>query len=187
MEFEELGLPGAFIVHPRVLADSRGTFVKTVHAPTFAARGLRTDWAEEYHSSSRRGVIRGLHFQLPPADHAKLVFCLAGTVLDVVIDLRRGSPTFGDHRQVGLEAERGTGVYIPTGCAHGFLSLSDASTLYYKVTSVHVPDADGGIAWDSVGFDWPVVNPMLSERDRALPPLSALDTPFRFDPREPSR
>lgn len=187
MEFEELGLPGAWVVRPRVLADARGSFVKTFHLPTFAAHGLRTDWAEEYRSSSRPGVIRGMHFQTPPADHAKLVFCLEGEVLDVVVDLRRGSPTHGEHRSITLDAATGTGLYIPSGCAHGFLSVGDTSTMYYKVTSVHAPDRDAGLAWDSFGFAWPVAEPILSERDRGHPPLAAFASPFAFDPQAPCR
>lgn len=187
MEFEELGLPGAFVVRPRVLTDARGGFIKTFHEPSFVDRGLRTDWREEYQSSSRRGVIRGMHFQAPPADHAKLVFCLSGAVLDVIVDLRRGSPTYGEHRSVRLDAEQGTGVYVPTGCAHGFLSLSDAGTMYYKVTSVHAPDHDGGVDWSSIGFAWPVTDPLLSDRDRTHPPLAGFASPFTYDASAPSR
>lgn len=187
MEFEELGLPGAFILRPRVLADDRGSFVKTFHAQTFEDRGLRSDWREEYQSSSRRGVLRGMHFQTPPAEHAKLVFCLAGSVLDSVIDLRRGSPSFGVHRTVELRGDEATGVYIPTGCAHGFLSTSELSTMYYKVTSIHAPDCDAGIAWDSFGFAWPVSDPIMSDRDRRHPPLEAFQSPFVYDPEAPWR
>lgn len=187
MEFEQIGLPGAFILRPRVMADARGSFVKTFHAPTFKARGLRTDWTEEYQSSSGRAVLRGMHFQTPPADHAKLVFCLDGSVLDVVVDLRRGSPTFGEHRSLELRGDEATGLYIPTGCAHGFLSTSDLSTMYYKVTSVHAPDCDAGIAWDSFGFAWPASNPILSDRDRHHPPLDEFVSPFAYDPQAPSR
>jgi len=178
MNFVDLGIPGAFIVEPRVLTDPRGTFVKTFAEATFAARGLPTDWREEFHSSSRRGVVRGMHFQTPPADHAKLVFCIAGAVHDVVLDLRRGSPTFGQHRSVELDARHGTGLFIPRGCAHGFVSTSDWSTMYYKVTSAHSPEHDRGIAWDSFGHDWSIANPVLSDRDRTHPPLSDFDSPF---------
>jgi dTDP-4-dehydrorhamnose 3,5-epimerase len=186
VQFEQLGLPGAYVLRPRIAADERGTFVKTFHLPTFEARGLRTDWQEEYYSSSVRGVIRGMHFQLPPADHAKLVFCVAGAVTDVVVDLRCGSPTEKQHRAVELSAESGLGLYIPTGCAHGFVSTSDTSTMWYKVTSVYAPEQDSGIAWDSIGFDWPVVAPFLSERDRGHTALNAFESPFTFDPERPS-
>jgi dTDP-4-dehydrorhamnose 3,5-epimerase len=187
METFEIGLPGAFAVHARVATDARGSFVKTFHAPTYESLGLRTDWKEEYYSSSRRGVVRGMHFQTPPADHAKLVFCVSGSVTDVVVDLRRGSPTYGEHRSLDLSADNGIGLYIPSGCAHGFVSTSDLSTMYYKVTSVHSPEHDAGIAWDSFGFGWPVHDPLISERDRRHPRLDVFDSPFRFDPEAPSR
>ncbi|HEY0129935.1 MAG TPA: dTDP-4-dehydrorhamnose 3,5-epimerase family protein, partial [Allosphingosinicella sp.] len=167
-----------------VRADARGWFHKTFHVEAFADAGLRTDWREEYCSLSRRSVLRGMHFQVPPADHAKLVYCLAGEVLDVVVDLRAGSPTFGEHRAFTLTPEAGAGLYIPEGLAHGFLGLSAESLMYYKVTSVHAPDADRGIAWDSFGFDWPVDAPLLSDRDRGHPPLAEFHSPFRFGPAE---
>jgi dTDP-4-dehydrorhamnose 3,5-epimerase len=187
MRFEATQLPGCFLVHGGRSGDSRGSFTKTFHFDSFAAAGLRTDWREAYCSTSARSVIRGMHFQLPPADHAKLVFCTAGQVRDVVLDLRRGSPTYGEHRAFDLDEEAGVGVYIPSGCAHGFLSLSASSTMYYNVTSVHSPAHDSGISWDSFGLDWPVAAPILSERDRRHPPLAQFQSPFHFDPAAPAR
>lgn len=182
MDIESTDIPGCHVVQARLLRDARGSFVKTFHAPCFEELGLRTDWREEYFSISAAGVVRGMHFQMPPADHAKLVFCLTGEVLDVVVDLRRGSPAYGRATGVTLSAENGRGLYVPTGCAHGFLSRVDGSGMYYKVTSVHSPDDDAGIAWDSIGFDWPVSTPELSDRDRRHPALAAFDSPFTFDP-----
>ena len=149
-----------------------------MHAPGLAAHGIRADFKEVYCSTSVRDVIRGMHFQVPPHQHAKLVWCLAGTVTDVVLDLRSGSPTYG--RAVALEigGEGPTGVYVPEGCAHGFAVLSAQATLLYLVTSVHAPDADWGIRWDSFGFDWGIPRPILSERDRGHPTLDAFVTPF---------
>jgi dTDP-4-dehydrorhamnose 3,5-epimerase len=187
VELTETGIPGCFVVRPHVIADARGRFVKIDHAPTLAGLGLRGDWREEYQSSSARDVVRGMHFQVPPADHAKLVYCLAGEVLDVILDLRRGSPTFAQHRSVLLDGESSTGIYVPTGCAHGFLSRSDGSLMLYKVTSVHAPDQDRGIAWNSFGYDWPVEAPLLSPRDQAHPGFPDFETPFRFDPEQPAR
>lgn len=187
MEVEDTGLPGCFLVRPRVITDNRGSFVKTFHAPDFEALSLRTDWKEEYCSSSRVGVVRGMHFQLPPADHAKLVYCVGGEVLDVVLDLRHGSPTQGQHRSFTLSAENGMGLYIPTGCAHGFVATRSPSAMYYKVTSVHSPDHDSGIAWNSFGFDWPTEAPVISDRDRRHLPLPEFETPFVFDPKAPAR
>lgn len=186
MEIVPTDLPGCHVLRARVIADARGSFVKTFVEPEFAAAGLRTDWREEYFSSSLRNVVRGMHFQTPPADHAKMVFCVAGAVRDVVLDLRRGSPTYGDHRSFDLSADNGVGLYIPSGCAHGFLSVSAVSTMYYKVTSVHAPACDAGIAWNSFGFDWGIAVPLMSDRDRGHPALDAFDTPFVFDPRRPA-
>ena len=182
MDIEATAIPGCCILRPRVVRDLRGTFTKTFHAPRFADLGLRTDWREEYHTVSAAGVVRGMHFQLPPAAHAKMVFCLSGEVLDVVVDLRWGSPTYGAAHGFMLSAENGLGLYLPTGCAHGFVSLSASSGMYYKVTSVHVPEADAGIAWDSIGFDWPVETAVLSARDQSHPRLADFDSPFVFDP-----
>jgi len=182
MEVEPTDIPGCFILQAKVLRDARGTFVKTFHIAGFEEHGLRTDWREEYFSTSAKGVVRGMHFQTPPAQHAKMVFCLTGEVLDVVLDLRRGSPTFGAARAFRLSAKNGRGAYVPTGCAHGFLSMSEESGMYYKVTSVHAPEQDAGIAWDSFGFDWRVEAPVLSDRDRTHPAFADYDSPFVYDP-----
>jgi dTDP-4-dehydrorhamnose 3,5-epimerase len=187
MRIEATDLPGCHLVHSGRSADGRGSFTKTFHGDSFAAAGLRTDWREAYCSVSVRDVVRGMHFQLPPAEHAKLVFCLDGQVLDVVLDLRRGSPTFGEHRAFHLDEQAGVGVYIPSGCAHGFCSLSDTSTMYYTVTSVHAPAQDAGIAWDSFGFDWPVRSPIMSDRDRQHPSFDDFETAFVFASGAPAR
>ncbi len=180
-------IPGCYVLQTRVLRDARGAFVKTFHMPRFDELGMRTDWREEYFSTSAIGVVRGMHFQLPPADHAKMVFCLTGEVLDVVVDLRRGSPAFGRTLGFTLSAENGRGLYLPTGCAHGFVSRATDSGMYYKVTSTHSPKHDAGIAWDSLGFDWSVAAPSLSDRDRHHPALADFDTPFVFDPAQAAR
>jgi dTDP-4-dehydrorhamnose 3,5-epimerase len=187
VDIEPTSIPGCHVLQARVLRDSRGTFMKTFHTPRFDELGLRTDWREEYFSSSARGVIRGMHFQLPDADHAKMVFCLTGEVLDVVVDLRKGSPAYGKPASFTLSAENGRGLYLPTGCAHGFVSRSEESGMYYKVTSIHSADHDAGIAWDSIDFDWPVSAPEMSDRDRRHPTLADFNSPFVFDPARASR
>jgi dTDP-4-dehydrorhamnose 3,5-epimerase len=187
MDIEPTDIPGCYVLQAKVLRDMRGTFVKTFHAPRFQELGLRIDWREEYFSSSARNVVRGMHFQNPPADHAKLVFCLTGEVLDVVVDLRRGSPTFGKARSFSLSADNGRGLYLPTGCAHGFVSVSEASGMYYKVTSIHSPEHDAGIAWDSIDFDWPVEKPAMSDRDGRHPRIEDFETPFTFDSAQAAR
>jgi dTDP-4-dehydrorhamnose 3,5-epimerase len=172
-------IPGVRILDFPAFADARGGFVKSFHAPDFEGLGLRTDWREEYFTTSAKNVVRGMHFQTPPAHHAKLVFCVAGRVLDVVLDIRTQSPTFGQAFSIELEPRSGVGLYVPVGCAHGFLSLTDDSVMYYKVTSVHVPKHDRGIAWDSFGFNWPVTDPVLSARDGDHPALAGFASPFQ--------
>ncbi|WP_130610718.1 dTDP-4-dehydrorhamnose 3,5-epimerase family protein [Cohnella abietis] len=178
---EPLTIPGCLKIFPRVFRDVRGRFVKTVHRDTFSQYGLTSCFQEQYYSFSRKGVLRGLHVQLPPEEHVKLVACVHGEVLDIVLDLRAGSPTYGKYEQIILDGECGTMVYIPAGVAHGFYAYSD-STLLYHVTSQHNPTLDKGIHWNTVGISWPNKQPILSERDRTFPPFSEFISPFRFNP-----
>jgi dTDP-4-dehydrorhamnose 3,5-epimerase len=171
-------IAGCFELRPRVMHDTRGRFVKVFHKPAFQALGLEADFSEEYYSVSQKGVLRGLHFQLPPHDHAKLVYCVAGTVLDVVVDLRTDSPTYGQHAAFELSAEAANMVYMPRGVAHGFYVLSESAVLVYKVSTVYAPDADAGIRWDSAGIQWPDEDPLVSLRDQGLPPLAQFTSPF---------
>lgn len=180
MQFDELPIPGCYLVSLSAMVDSRGTFVKTMMGSAFEQHGLRTDFVEEFYSQSRAGVLRGLHFQVPPADHAKLVYCIAGRVLDAFVDLRVGSPTFKQHCKVELAFEQPTVVYLPTGMAHGFLALEDGSVMVYKTTHEYVPESDLGVHWDSCGIRWPCAEPLLSRRDAAHPPLSDYQSPFRY-------
>jgi dTDP-4-dehydrorhamnose 3,5-epimerase len=174
-------LSGCIEIQPRVIQDLRGRFVKIFHAPIFQKLGLETDFVEEYYSVSKQGVIRGMHFQVPPYDHAKLVYCVQGEALDVVVDLRSGSPTCGKTAMFCLSATQGNMVYIPRGFAHGFCATSHDVTLVYKTTTVYEPSADSGIAWDSIGIDWPSENPILSERDRSFETFSNFNSPFIYE------
>lgn len=175
-------VPGCFELLPLVVSDARGTFVKTFNADAFAAVRLRTDWAEQYYSCSTKGALRGLHFQSPPHEHAKLVYCTAGEVLDAVLDLRRGSPAYGMHVCIRLSAARGNMLYLEAGLAHGFYTLSESATLVYNVTSMYAPGHDSGIRWDSAGIPWPDATPLLSDRDRALRALADFQSPFHYHP-----
>lgn len=178
MEFLPTILEGCYEVQPRVFADDRGTFVKTFHEEMFAKKGLANVFKEQFYSVSRKGVLRGMHFQTPPMDHAKLVTCLRGEVMDVVVDLRKGSSTFRNHAVFYLSSVKGNMVYIPTGMAHGFYTLSDDAILLYNTTTMHSPTNDAGIRWDSAGIAWPVTTPILSPRDAAFPALSDFLSPF---------
>jgi dTDP-4-dehydrorhamnose 3,5-epimerase len=179
MDIHSTPISGLFTIRSRVFTDQRGTFVKTYHANRFAELGLNTTWRERFWSASRAGVIRGLHFQIPPADHAKLVACSTGRILDAVVDLRVGSPSYGCHQTFELSADNGVMVYIPRGMAHGFQSLEDGSVLQYDVETVHDPACDQGIRWDSCGIPWHEKSePILSVRDASFPSLSEFESPF---------
>ncbi len=171
-------LPGVFRVESSLHTDARGSFAKLAQADVFAERGITIPAAEQFVTVSARHVIRGLHFQLPPHAHAKLVTCLAGEVLDVVVDLRRASPCFGQTISLHLRGSARDGVYIPVGCAHGFCALTDHAMLLYSTGTVHALSCDAGIRWDSAGIIWPVAAPSLSPRDAALPSIANFDNPF---------
>ena len=176
----ETPLPGCYVLQSHPVVDQRGCFVKTYHRDWFASLGLRTDWAEQYYSVSQPGVVRGLHFQLPPHDHAKLIYCIAGRVLDIALDLRQGSPSYGEHIRIVLAADQANMLYLPPGLAHGFSTYHQPATLLYNVTSVYHPESDTGIRWDTANIEWPHQNPQLSDRDQTFPTLADFKTPFTY-------
>lgn len=180
MRVEETPIPGCYQIVPQVRRDGRGSFVKTFHKGVFQNHGLVTEFAEEYYSVSHKGVLRGMHFQTPPHEHFKIVYCLAGSVLDVIVDLRVGSPQYGNVATFDLSAEQGNMVYIAPGVAHGFYALTNNAIMQYKVTTVYAPEHDGGIRWDSIELAWPDSAPTISDRDRGFPALADFDSPFRF-------
>lgn len=181
MEFREQAIPGLFEVRPQIRRDPRGSFVKTLHKDLYEQAGLNWCFAEEYYSTSVQGVLRGLHFQVPPHDHVKLVYCVEGVVFDAVVDLRKGSPTFGQHALFELSAENATVLYIPRGLAHGFCVTGPRAVLVYKTETIYTPTHDTGIFWGSVGIPWPVSNPLLSDRDQMFPALNEFCSPFSYN------
>lgn len=184
MRIEPTAIPGCFQLVPDIRADERGSFVKTFREDLFREHGMATSFAEEYYSLSKRNVVRGLHFQLPPHDHAKLVYCVQGAVLDAALDLRRGSPTYGQHVTFELSAENGHMLYLPAGLAHGFCTLGEQAVMMYKVTSAYAPQHDSGIRWDSAGIAWPddvQRAPLLSARDQGFATLAEFDSPFVYE------
>jgi dTDP-4-dehydrorhamnose 3,5-epimerase len=183
-EFSELSLRGCYAIHPRRAGDSRGTFVKTFHRTSFESHGLSAEFREHYYSRSAAGVVRGMHFQLPPFDHEKLVYCVEGLVLDVLLDLRVGSPTYGEACSLELHAEMDGLVYIPKGIAHGFWAI-EAATLAYSVSTEHAPTHDAGVHFRSVDVPWPH-SPIVSERDQALPAFSDFKSPFVYTKEAPT-
>lgn len=180
MDFEPTPIPGAFLIRPKVATDDRGMFAKIFQHAEFESRGIHFRIAESFYSTSNRHVLRGMHFQVPPSAHEKLVHCTSGRVLDVLLDLRKGSPADGQFFSVELSEKNRRALFIPTGVAHGFIAMEEHSTLVYAVTSAHEPSCDRGIRWDSFGFDWPVKGPVISERDRGFPSLAEFESPFVF-------
>lgn len=181
MRIDRTELPGVFLIGNDRFTDERGLFVKVFTAGPFRAAGMRVDFQESFFSHSRAGVVRGMHFQVPPHEHAKLVTPLSGKIIDVVLDLRRDSPAFGKHLHLELDASRPVSVYLPAGCAHGFATLGEGATVLYHVTSPHAPEHDLGVRWDSFGYAWPLDDPIVSPRDQAFPALADFVSPFRLD------
>jgi dTDP-4-dehydrorhamnose 3,5-epimerase len=178
METIETGFEGLLRMRPPTSRDARGLFVKTFHEQWHQALGISFVIREEFYSISAKGVLRGMHFQAPPAAHSKMVYCLRGRVLDVCLDMRRNSPRFGQAFACELNVTDREVLFIPPGFAHGFASLEDDSLMVYKTDVVHTPELDRGILWDSFGFKWPFEQPILSNRDRSFQRWNDFTSPF---------
>jgi dTDP-4-dehydrorhamnose 3,5-epimerase/CDP-3, 6-dideoxy-D-glycero-D-glycero-4-hexulose-5-epimerase len=168
MKFVPTSLSGAFEIELTKRTDSRGHFVKSYHQSMFLEAGIDFQIRESYFSVSHRNVLRGMHFQTNPHEHDKLVYCPKGKILDVILDLRSDSPTFGQYHVAELSEENLKAIFAPKGFAHGFLSLEDNSMTTYLLSSAYAPESDAGVLWNSFGFDWPCKDPIISERDRAF-------------------
>lgn len=178
MEFIGTKLLGCYLIKPNIFRDERGCFTKHYHEKLFQRHGIKTSFREQFYTVSHKDVLRGMHFQLPPHDYDKLVTCLSGRVLDVVLDLRKDSGTYGETESFDLSPETGSVLFIPAGMAHGFLSLEENSGMLYSTSVVHMPDRDCGIRWDSFGFKWPCPEPIISDRDRSHPTFEQFKSPF---------
>jgi dTDP-4-dehydrorhamnose 3,5-epimerase len=177
MILRELTLAGVFVIEPERKEDERGFFARTFSAAEFAERGLEPAVAESSVSFNRaRGTLRGLHYQLPPHEETKLVRCTRGSVYDVVVDLRPDSPTHRRWEAIELSAENRLAVYLPAGCAHGYLTLEDGCELDYRISHRYVPDAAAGVRWDDplLGIEWPATPTVISQRDASYPDLTPL-------------
>jgi dTDP-4-dehydrorhamnose 3,5-epimerase len=177
MEFVEELLPGVRQVRLKRFVDGRGDFVKTYDRSVYFAAGVAFDFAEEFYSVSMKNVVRGMHFQRPPHDHDKIVYCAAGAVEDVLLDLRKGDG-YGRFRSVVLSADDPLLLFIPKGVAHGFKSLADDSLMIYKTSTEYAPQHDCGICWNSFGYDWQCKAPIISKRDQQHPRFSEFQSPF---------
>jgi dTDP-4-dehydrorhamnose 3,5-epimerase len=176
----ESGLLGCFELQYPVARDHRGDFIKSFNKSTFTAMGFETEFPECFYSVSASRVLRGMHFQLPAADHAKLLYCISGRILDVAVDLRVGSPTYGSYAAFELSAETHTAAYLPRGLAHGYYVLEGPACVMYHVSSEYSPSLDAGIRWDSFGFDWPDKDPIISNRDLQFQSMKDFASPFVF-------
>lgn len=177
-ELVPTGIEDCFEIRPRIFEDHRGKFVKLFHKGFFEELGLQFTYEEQYYSVSPARVIRGLHFQVPPMQHVKLVSCLKGTLLDVVIDLRSGSPTSGRVFSLELDARAGNMLYVPEGLAHGFYVLSENATFLSMNSRKFSPECDKGIRWNSIPFEWPDSDPIVSDKDANMVSLEAFENPF---------
>jgi len=180
------------LIHSRRFGDARGWFTEVYSEPAFAKLGIDCRFVQDNHSLSiPKYTLRGLHFQTPPRGQDKLVRCVRGAIFDVAVDIRKGSPTYGQWVGAELSAENGHQLFIPIGFAHGFLTLEDNCEVTYKCSDTYAPDADGGIRWDdpaigTAGINWPMpagTAPELSAKDAAQPLLADFDSPFPYDGR----
>lgn len=175
-EFVDTGLKEVIIVKPKVFYDNRGFFMETYTKSDFAKHGITIDFVQDNHSWSIRNTLRGLHYQKEPYAQAKLIRCISGEVLDVAVDIRKGSPTFGKYVKAVLSSDNKNMLSIPEGFAHGFLVLSDYAEIVYKVNREYYKDAESGIIWNDkdIGIDWPIEKPVVSDKDMALPTLKSI-------------
>ena len=158
--------------------DMRGNFIKTFNEEEFLRLGLNADFKETYYSTSQKDVIRGMHFQLPPYEHDKIIHVICGSVIDVIVDLRKESKNYKRHIAIRLTGNRPRSIYIPKGFAHGFQCLENNTIMLYQVTTGYQPNCDSGIAYDSIGYDWKIEDPILSERDQHFITLEEFASPF---------
>lgn len=174
------------LIRPRRFGDARGWFMETYSEAAALTAGIGVRFVQDNQSfSAKEGTIRGLHLQRPPRAQAKLVRCVRGSIMDYAVDVRRGSPTYGQFVAVKLTAEGGEQLFVPFGFAHGFVTLEPDVEIAYKVSDVYAPDSDGGIIWNdsTIGIDWPLPpsGAVLSDKDKLLPTLAEFDSPFDYD------
>ena len=185
MEVIKTKIPGVVIIEPRLFPDARGYFFESFSKREFEEKVGKIDFVQDNESKSSYGVLRGLHFQKPPYAQSKLVRVVKGAVLDVAVDIRKGSPTFGQHVAVELTEDNHRQFFIPRGFAHGFAVLTDEVIFQYKCDNFYAPASEGAIAWDDpdLGIDWrvPAEKVILSEKDRRHPRLKEIESPFSYE------
>lgn len=180
MEVIETKIKGLLIIKPKVFADERGYFFESYNETTFKQKGINANFVQDNQSLSNTGVLRGLHFQAPPYDQGKLVRVINGAVLDIAVDIRKNSPTYGEHVSIELNEENKTMFYIPSGFAHGFLTLRDGTIFSYKCTNIYNKESEGTVLWNDtdLNINWNISNPILSEKDLTGTPFKYFTSPF---------
>jgi dTDP-4-dehydrorhamnose 3,5-epimerase/CDP-3, 6-dideoxy-D-glycero-D-glycero-4-hexulose-5-epimerase len=178
MNIEKTELEGVYIINNFNASDDRGLFVKTFNKDLFTNNNLEFSIRESYFSVSKKNVIRGMHFQLPPHDHEKLVYVPKGSIIDVVLDLRKNSKSFKKFLSIELSSENRKSLFIPKGLAHGFMSLEEDTITVYNVGTEYDSKSDFGIKYDSFSFDWEVENPIISNRDLQFDAVNEFNSPF---------
>ena len=180
--FEKLEIPAVILVSPWVFPDDRGFFLEYYKKSEFYANGIEVDFVQDNHSKSTKGVVRGLHYQKDPCAQGKLVRAIQGSIFDVAVDIRKGSPTYGKWVGAELTDENHKMLYIPAGFAHGFSVLSETAQITYKVTAEYSGENDRGVLWNdpAIGIDWRVQDANLSEKDIAQPKLADADNDFAY-------
>jgi dTDP-4-dehydrorhamnose 3,5-epimerase len=183
MKFVPTPIPDLFVIEPRVFGDHRGYFFESYSAEHFKNAGIIADFVQDNESFSGKGVVRGLHFQAPPKAQGKLVRVQKGRVLDVAVDIRKGSPTYGKHFSIELSGENKKMLWIPPGMAHGFATLEDDTVFLYKCTDTYSPEHEGSILWNdpALGINWGVQEPKLSAKDEVGPLLKDFSSPFTYE------
>jgi dTDP-4-dehydrorhamnose 3,5-epimerase len=182
-KFKKLEIPELILVTPKVFGDNRGFFVETYKKSEFIANGIKEEFVQDNHSSSTKGVLRGLHYQKNPKAQGKLIRCTRGEIFDVGVDIRKGSPTFGKWCGVILSEENRDMLYVPAGFAHGFAVLSEKAEVQYKTTEEYSSENDRGIRWNDphIGIEWDIRNPIISDKDDAQPFLQDADINFVYN------
>ncbi len=181
MEFEKTTLKDAYLIRPQVFTDERGFFMETYSEKKFKEAGIDTDFVQDNHAMSvTKGVLRGLHFQNPPHAQAKLVRVVKGAVYDVIVDLRKNSPTYGKWEGFELTSENKYMLFVPRGFAHGYVTLKDYTEFQYKCDNFYAPESDSGIMWNDPDLKiyWPIENPILSKKDQKQQSFKDFNSPF---------
>jgi dTDP-4-dehydrorhamnose 3,5-epimerase len=172
-EFEKTEIEGVIVIKPKILGDERGFFLETYKKDDFEKVGIKGVFIQDNHSKSKKGVVRGIHLQEGKSSQAKIVRCIKGTLWDVAVDLRKDSKTFGKYFGIELSEENKYMLYVPRGCGHGFAALTEGVEMEYKNDNLYCFESESGVKWDDeeINIDWPIKDPIISEKDKGLPSL----------------